>query len=224
MSAGTAKYTDVIWDWNGTLADDLATVVECVSASLAAIGEGPIVADDYRSHYTRPVRQFYNRLLNRAVSDSEWREIERTFHEHYKEAAKRVPLAADARTAIENVSDGGSTQSILSMWWHDELAVAAARYGIGEHMLRIDGNRGSAGETKAEHLSKHLVALRDDRPALMAEACLVVGDSLDDAVAASEAGVPCVLFDGGSHHRAELEAAGVPVADSLLHALELGGL
>ena len=60
----------VIWDWNGTLVDDLPIVVDAVNASLAGIGAGPIVADDYRDHYTRPVRVFYDRLLGRAVTDA----------------------------------------------------------------------------------------------------------------------------------------------------------
>jgi phosphoglycolate phosphatase-like HAD superfamily hydrolase len=51
---------------------------------------------------------------------------------------------------------------------------------------------------------------------------LVVGDALDDAAAAAEVGVPCVLFDGGSHPRSELEEAGVPVVGSLVEALEVG--
>lgn len=51
---------------------------------------------------------------------------------------------------------------------------------------------------------------------------LVVGDALDDAAAAADVGVPCVLFDRGSHPRAELEAAGVPVVSTLVGALDGG--
>jgi phosphoglycolate phosphatase-like HAD superfamily hydrolase len=206
------------------LFDDLPIVVDAVNASLAELGAGPIDADGYRDHYNRPVYRFYEILLGREVTAAEWERIDVTFHDVYRSRLDDAALAADAEAAIDAVRSAGSTQSLLSMWWHDELVVASGRYGIETHMLRIDGNRGSAGETKAEHLSKHLVALREERPALLPELCLVVGDSLDDAVAAKAAGVPCVLFDGGSHHRVELEAAGVPVADSLLHALEVGRL
>ena len=50
---------------------------------------------------------------------------------------------------------------------------------------------------------------------------VVVGDSLDDANAATRAGVDAVLYDGGSHHRAMLDGAGVPVAGSLVEAVDL---
>ncbi len=204
----------VIWDWNGTLADDLATVVDCVSASLAAIGEGPIVADDYRTYYTRPVRRFYDRLLKRAVTDTEWGKIEKTFHVHYKEAATRVPLAADAVAAIEAVAGGGNTQSILSMWWHDELLAEANRHGLARYMVRIDGNTKDASETKERLLSIHLSALS-------ANGAVMIGDAMDDATAAAAVRIPCVLYDGGSHHRSELESTGVPVASTLLEAARI---
>ena len=38
----------VVWDWNGTLVEDLPVVVESVNAALDAIGEAPITEDDYR--------------------------------------------------------------------------------------------------------------------------------------------------------------------------------
>jgi phosphoglycolate phosphatase-like HAD superfamily hydrolase len=63
----------LIWDWNGTLFDDHHIVVEAVNASLTAIGAGvQIDADGYRDHYRRPVRAFYDVLLERAVTDVEW--------------------------------------------------------------------------------------------------------------------------------------------------------
>ena len=52
---------------------------------------------------------------------------------------------------------------------------------------------------------------------------VVIGDALDDARAARAVGVECILYDGGSHHRAELDSAGVAVARSLVEAVRLAG-
>ena len=205
----------VIWDWNGTLVDDLPVVVAAVNVSLAAIGAPPIDADGYRDFYTRPVRVFYDRLLRRPVSDDEWATIDQTFHETYVETLHRVPLTHDAPAAIEAVAAAGATQSILSMWWHNDLVPEVARHGLDDMMLRVDGNTKDAGETKARLLEIHLTDLGKNGTSVM------VGDALDDAHAAIEVGVPAILYDGGSHHRAELEALGVPIADSLLHAVSI---
>jgi len=49
----------------------------------------------------------------------------------------------------------------------------------------------------------------------------MIGDSLDDAAAAGAVGTACVLYDGGSHHLDDLEDVGVPVAGSLVDAVEI---
>ncbi|MCP3998401.1 MAG: HAD family hydrolase [bacterium] len=205
----------VIWDWNGTLVNDLPVVVDAVNVSLAAIGEGPIDADGYRDFYTRPVRVFYERLLQRSVTDQEWAIIDRTFHKTYVESLHRVELTHDTIAAIQAVAAAGWTQSILSMWWHHDLVPEVVRHGLDGHMLRVDGNTKDAGETKARLLEIHLSNLGSNGASVM------VGDATDDAIAALDVGVAAVLYDGGSHHRAELEAIGVPIADSLLHAVSI---
>jgi len=208
----------VIWDWNGTLFDDLHITVEAVNASLAQLGARPIDADGYRDHYTRPVHIFYDRLLGRDVSSDEWRQIDRTFHDVYRLALPRADLAPGALDALESVRSRGWTQSILSMWWHDELVPFVADRDLTRFMERVDGNIGDPGETKGIHLERHLgeLGIGDRSP----DDFLVVGDSLDDADAATHAGVPAVLYDSGAHHRSELEAAGVPVVSSLRAALD----
>ena len=73
------------------------------------------------------------------------------------------------------------------------------------------------GAIKASLLREHLAQLQlhPDTKVVM------VGDTFDDADAASEVGVAAVFYDGGSHHRHALEATGVPVADTLCHAIDL---
>lgn len=63
---------------------------------------------------------------------------------------------------------------------------------------------------------RHLDALRDT---VDPRRTVVIGDAADDAVAARHAGAHAVLWTGGSHGRAGLEAAGVPVVDSLSEAV-----
>jgi phosphoglycolate phosphatase-like HAD superfamily hydrolase len=67
-----------------------------------------------------------------------------------------------------------------------------------------------------EHLVDHLKSL-DMSPSQV----IVIGDTPDDAWAASEVGAAVVLYDGGSHHLPTLKSAGAPVAHSLREAVEL---
>ncbi len=207
----------VVWDWNGTLFDDLEVVIEAVNRGIEVLGIGPIDLDDYRTHYTRPVKVFYDRLAGREVSESEWHELDRRFHDGYRDLMQRARPTADAVPALEKVSEAGLPQSLLSMFPHPDLIPLVSHLGLARYFERIDGLRGSPGATKAAYLEEHLRALIGEvDPADV----LVVGDTPDDAVAAAHVGARCVLYHNGSHHREELKSAGVPVVESLLEAVE----
>lgn len=208
----------LIWDWNGTLFDDLHVVVDAVNASLRAIGATvQIDADGYRDHYRRPVRGFYDAMLRRAVTDREWETINGRFHDVYSASLHLAGPSRDAHAAAAEVARRHYTQSILSMWTHDLLVEAVARYGLADKMVAVRGSYVAGGDPKAELLRRHLVEIEPHSTGKV----VLVGDTFDDAAAAAEVGIGAVFYDGGSHHRPELEATGTPVADSLVEAIDI---
>lgn len=209
----------VVWDWNGTLLDDLDLVIDSVNAALAEYDVEPITPDGYRNHYTRPVVLFYERLLGRPVDDDEWHRLDLEFQSAYRANLPRARLTGDAAAALASVDAIGAPQSILSMFPHEALVRAVSSLRIDSFFSRIDGLRGVRGEQKAQSLARHLEAL-----SVEPGNCVMIGDSLDDAKAGASVGVPVVLYDGGSHHVLELHETGAPVASSLLEAIRLAGL
>jgi phosphoglycolate phosphatase-like HAD superfamily hydrolase len=214
----------IVWDWNGTLFDDLEIVVASVNVSLRSIGAPPIDVETYRSVYQRPLHRFYQNLLGRPVSPEEMRSIDDDFHAAYQALLDQARLTVDARRAVGLVAERGYTQSVLSMWWHDHLVPAVRFFGLEDCMLAVDGHRGGPGESKERHLAGHVEQLTRLFPGLvLREAMVVIGDVTDDADAARAVGVGCVLYDGGSQPRAVVGAQGVPVAATLVEAVELAG-
>lgn len=208
--------THIVWDWNGTLLDDLPIVVEAVNRSISSFGSGPIDATSYRDHYTRPVRAFYHSLLGREILDHEWERLNDDFHEAYYELATGVGLAPDAMDAIDLVDSLGWTQSLLSMSEHDWLESIVSRLGLMPRMARVDGLTGEMGGLKAGYLKTHLERLGVD-----GKSVVMIGDTPDDVAAARRVGGTPVLYHGGSHHLELLTALGVPVAETLVEAVEI---
>ncbi|MDP3984224.1 MAG: HAD hydrolase-like protein [Acidimicrobiia bacterium] len=208
----------VVWDWNGTLLDDLEVVVESVNRGLAGFGVGPIDLDGYRTHYTRPVKLFYDRLFGRPITDQEWTDLDRIFHSAYLELLSGARLTTDAARALANVRARGHTQSLLSMFPHVELMPLIERLAVASFFHRIDGLAGPPGDRKAAYLDRHLRLLTEGEDPTTV---VVIGDTPDDAEAAFHVGAHCVLYDGGSHHRTDLEAVGVPVGGTLVEAVEV---
>ncbi|MFJ2162475.1 HAD family hydrolase [Streptomyces sp. NPDC087856] len=205
----------IVWDWNGTLFHDNDAIIGATNAAFAELGLTPITMEEYRTLYCVPVPKFYERLLGRLPTDAEWEVMDGTFHRYYTEHRVVCGLTEGAADLLAGWHTAGRSQSILSMYGHDELVPLVREFGIEPHFIRVDGRTGPSGGSKAEHMVRHLGALTGVDPART----VVIGDAADDAVAALHVGAQAVLYTGGSHSRASLEVVGVPVVDSLAEAV-----
>jgi phosphoglycolate phosphatase-like HAD superfamily hydrolase len=210
----------VVWDWNGTLLDDASTVIAATTAAFREAGVPlELTAELYRRHFTRPIPLFYERLLDRPLAPEEWVAMDHAFHRHYGRLRGACELAAGGLEALEELRRRGWTQSVCSMQPHRLLVPAVEAFGIAGYFVRVDGlSGGERGGAKLGHLVRHLELL-----GVPPRQTVLVGDTVDDAVAARGAGCWCILLDGGAglHEPSALAAAGVPVAPDLRAVLTL---
>jgi len=206
----------LVWDWNGTLLDDLSLVVTATNASLATAGGPVVTADEHRKDFRRPVSAYYAYVLGRVVDEDEFVRLDRAFHDAYRVGLESCALTADALDALTRWP---GTQSLLSMWFHDELVGTLHRYALTDRFARVDGLRTEiGGATKAAYLAAHL-----DELGISGHDTVLIGDSLDDADAAASVGAGIVLYTGGFTDAERLYATGLPVASSLVAAVDLAG-
>jgi phosphoglycolate phosphatase-like HAD superfamily hydrolase len=204
----------LVWDWNGTLLNDLDLVVRATNQVFATMGGRTLTAEEHRLKFVRPVANFYAAVLERAVDAEEFGRLDRIFHDSYREGLTTCGLADDAMSAMRSWP---GSQSLLSMWFHDDLVPAVTTYGLDGTFRRVDGLRaGRGGGPKAEHLAEHLAALE-----VPADDAVLIGDSIDDADAAASVGAACVLYTGGFTDPVRLQASGLPVAETLTDAVAL---
>lgn len=207
----------IVWDWNGTFFHDLDVVVEASNASFAAVGIEPLSVRRYRELFCVPIREFHRKVLGRRPTDEEWRLMNAAFQKAYAARRAACGLAAGARELLRGWRARGGSQSLLSLYAHDELVSLVGELGIAGEFERIQGQIGAfTGGGKAEHLARHVAEL-----GRAPEEVLVIGDSADDAAAALRLGARSVLYTGGSHARESLEGMGVPVVDALRDAVAL---
>ena len=206
----------VVWDWNGTLFDDISIIVQATNAVGASRGWPVFDISMYREEFQRPLRGFYDKVHGRAMSDDEYRRTEDDWHDAYFELISHASPNADTQQALLAVRDLGATQSILSMWMHDLLNELVETLGMTKHFTRVDGYSGG-GLHKYEHLAAHLEALE-----LGAGHDIVyIGDSVDDVLAAQECGIGVVAVCTGSQHPAHFDDLDVAVANTLTEAVSI---
>lgn len=204
----------LVWDWNGTLLDDLTLVVAATNASLARFNGPAVTPDEHRRDFRRPIIDYYAFVLGRPVSEDEFAHLDTAFHEAYRAGLQTCGLALDALDAL---SSWIGTQSLLSMFFHDELLPMVRQHGLHDRLTRVDGLKATiGGGPKAPHLEEHLAAL-----GVTGRECVLIGDSVDDAEAAHSVGARVVLYDGGFTDTARLRATGAPVASTLMEAVKI---
>ncbi|SDZ13861.1 Phosphoglycolate phosphatase, HAD superfamily [Asanoa ishikariensis] len=208
--------THLVWDWNGTLLNDFALVLSATNHALATVGGPSVTADHHRRHFIRPVADYYAMVLGRAVDADEFDQLDEIFHDAYRAGLTTCALADDAVTAMRSWH---GSQSLLSMWFHEDLVPAVTAFGLDGRFRRVDGVQVALGGDrafKAGHLARHMAALELDGASMV-----LIGDSLDDADAATSVGAGCVLYTGGFTDEERLRASGHPVAGTLSEAVEL---
>ncbi|MCM0675521.1 HAD hydrolase-like protein [Micromonospora phytophila] len=209
-----AAHPHLVWDWNGTLLNDLSLVVAATNAAFASVGGPSVTADEHRVRFRRPIADYYAEVLGQAVDEEAFGRLDKIFHDAYRTGLTTCALAHDAQVAM---AAWPGSQSLLSMWFHDELVPTVHTYGLSGHFVRVDGLRATVGgDRKAESLQRHLAELGVDGSDVV-----LIGDSVDDADAALSVGGRAVLYTGGFTDPGRLRASGHPVADTLTEAVTL---
>ncbi len=212
----------IIWDWNGTLFDDFDLVLRSSNAAMATVGGRALSSSEYQSQFRRPVHEFYAEVLGREFTPEQWKAMDDAFHDTYHEIMEEGDLRSGARGVLSQLQAAGTTQSVLSMWRHENLVPFVERIGIDGHFICMDGLRAGGGGQKEPHLRDHLSRLLS--LGVSAAEVAMIGDTEDDAHAAQAAGIHVVLIAGGEHTVETLARTGAPVAESLGEAVGLARL
>ena len=208
MKISLKDFRHVVWDWNGTLLDDLWLCMESLDLLLAKIGRPPIDVATYQRIFSFPVIDVY-RALGFDTSRTAFEAMSREFMDHYEAKRLECTLQKGARRFIHAVHALGVTQSVLSAYRHDYLTTIIAEHDLEKYFVRLSGNDDIFAHDKSYRAPGHLQKI-----GLPAEYVLYVGDTLHDVETARAMGVRCVLIDHGGHahqSRERLLAAGVPV-------------
>ena len=56
------KYESIIWDWNGTLLNDVGTAIDSINYLLKDRKLSPLTLDRYLEVFTFPVQNYYEQI------------------------------------------------------------------------------------------------------------------------------------------------------------------
>jgi len=183
--------THVLWDWNGTLLDDLELCLDTINVILGEEGLRTVDLDTYREAFRFPIVDYYAALgLN--VSGGNFERLADRYMGLYLPKSAECGLVEGAEATLRGIRDLGLTQVILSASRRDYLERQVAHAGIRDYFAELLG----IGDIHAR--SKREVGLAWQRESgVSGERILMIGDTFHDAEVAESLGARFLYYRRG---------------------------
>ena len=207
------KYTHILWDFNGTILDDVDAGIKSVNKLLSERGL-PTVDSRERYHevFGFPIIDYYRRL-GFDFDKEPYEVIAPIWVEQYMENVKRSPVFDDVMKTVEFFSGMGAKQIVLSATELEMLRRQLDFVGCLDAFDAVLGLDNIHAASKVS-LAKKWKAENPDAVPLM------IGDTVHDAEVASAIGADCILIARGHQSRTTLEKIGCPVYENLDEAIK----
>ena len=196
----------VIFDWNGTLINDVWLGVKAMNIMLEKRNMPLITEDYYREIFRFPVKEYY-RELGLDV-DNEWEQISLEFMDFFLLEAGKVKLHEDVVETLIHLKNSGRKLCILSAMQHEGLLKQATHLDVTQYFDFIQGidNHYAQGKT-------HLGIKTAQRTGTPVEKILFVGDTVHDEEVAQVIGCQSALVSRGHNDLKRLKETKSPVYD-----------
>ena len=203
----------VLWDWNGTLLDDVWTGTEAMNVLLKKYGK-PLLRDteEYRSVFCFPVSAYYEKM---GVGGELFPVTSHEWMDEYNLREGRCTLREGACEALEMLKKAGCRQAVLSASKRENLLKQMGRYNVRPYFEEVLGLSHIYATSKVEIGREWLVEKQ-----ISPDDCVMIGDTLHDAEVANALGCRCILVNGGHQTRQILLESGCQVAENLLDAVQ----
>ena len=201
------RYKYILWDWNGTLLDDLQASLDAVNMTLDIYNKKRIDLDEYKSYLDTPIYKFYEHLFD--LEETPMTDLSAYYRKFYDELEADISIADGAMTVLQRCKANGIKQYIISASHTEDIEKYMKKLGVTEIFDKISGSDDRKAGSKVER-AKALI--KEEK--IPKEQCVLIGDSLHDLLTAEEIGVDVLLYSGGHQARGVLVNTGKTVCES----------
>lgn len=186
-------FRNLIFDWSGTLVDDLGPVIEATNAVLAKYEVPPLDRESFRRKFRLPYSEFYSELLPHIPLD----ELESHFRPAFDAAVSPVTVLPHSREKLEWCQSLGIRCFVLT-----SMDTIAFERQMDEFGLRGFFEATYSGVLDKRELILQILATHRLHPAVTA----FIGDMTHDVETARHGGISSIAVLTGYNH-AEVLAA-----------------
>ena len=195
------RYRLVVFDWDGTLADSAAIIVEAIQRACADVGVP--VPDDAAARYVIGLG-LHDALRHVAptLAEKDYPQLSARYRAHYLGRDPEIPLFPGALQLLQTLNARGHLIAVATGKSRRGLDRALDQAGIGHHFIAT--RCADEGLPKPDpDMLLHLM----EKVGSAADETLMIGDTTHDLLLASNAGVDALGVAYGAHPRSALEDA-----------------
>ncbi len=205
------NYQHIIWDWNGTLLDDVQLCADIMNNLLKARLLPTITLKTYREIFTFPVKDYYIKAGHDFANES-FGKIGRDFIDEYEKRKTECALYPYAAEVLEILHSLKIEQHLLSAYKQNNLEDIIKHFGINEYFNSVMGLDHIYADGKIE-LGKQLMneILSNGKVSKV----LLIGDTIHDYEVAKGLNIDCLLISSGHQNNEKLKLLNIPVINNL---------
>ena len=200
------EYQYVLWDFNGTLIDDLDVGLEIQNIMLAERHLPPLDKTRYLESFDFPIREWYRYL---GYDVGQYEQLANVWGSLYDQMVAGCPLHQGALSLLKRLNQAGKRQSVLSASYQKQLDMLIQLHGLNryfEHIYGLDNNLAGGKQALGAQVKAQLDC--------SAQAILLIGDTTQDFLTAQCIGCDCALVAVGHQDQGRLSA----VCDSVFES------
>lgn len=207
MSSGLKNLKPaIIWDWNGTLLDDVDVCVKAMNKLLDARGLPALNKDIYRDVFRFPVQDYYREIgFNFEQEAFEIPALE--FMQHYQDLVHEAGLFSGVHETLMLLKAKGVRQFVLSAMEQKLLNQLLQKHQLTSYFEYVQGIEDHFANGK-------MMAAQKLNEKIAGSSAILIGDSLHDAEVGTEYGYKTVLFSGGHFSDKRLKQSGLEVLEN----------
>jgi len=209
MSKMINKYKHIIWDWNGTIFDDVDLCVDVGNNLFKKKNLPQISVKKYKSIFTIPVKDYYL-AAGFDFSEESFEVVGKEWMDEYEERKMECSLHQNLVDVMKRFQELGIPQSVLSAYKQNNLNDIINAFGLEYYLDHIVGLDNIYAASKL-HLAKKLMSILGNGHG----ETLMIGDTVHDFEVAEEVGADCVLIAKGHQSKEKLIKTGTKVYNSL---------
>ena len=200
------NYTHIVWDFNGTILDDLWAGIMSENVLLRRRGMPELkTLQQYYDVFCFPIKSYYEKL-GYDFEKERYEDVADEWTREYDYFSGFSPVKSGVREAVEYFRARGVSQTIISMSEVEMMKRQIASFGITDYFDEILGLENNLAHSKLE-LARSWKERVNPRKVLM------LGDTTHDIETAKVLDADCILIAGGHQSKERLEQCGVPVLD-----------